>query len=72
MDHRNPASPPDRRETREFDAEAWIGEPDRRTYQEYQEARFKLLLAIVLIVAGGVALGLILALIAGLVLHLFS
>ena len=72
MDHRNPASPPDRREIREFDAEAWIGEPDRRTYQECQEARFKLLLAIVLVVSGGVALVVTLAIFARLVLYLFS
>lgn len=72
MGNKNPASPPDKPHGPEFDADAWVGEPDTRTYQEYQQVRFKLLLAIMLIAVGGMTLVVTLAVVASLALHLFS
>lgn len=41
---------------REFTAEAWVGEPDNRTFREFEEARGKLAFGILLTVMGSLAL----------------
>nr|WP_145994344.1 hypothetical protein [Mesorhizobium loti] len=69
MPHDSPAPPPDKPHVREFDAEAWIGEPDTRTYQEFQDARGKLVFALILAIGAGVALLAIVALVTQLTLR---
>ncbi|CAM5504992.1 hypothetical protein MAUB1S_08436 [Mycolicibacterium aubagnense] len=68
MAYDNPAPAPEKPGIREFDAETWVGEPDTRTYQEFQDARGKVVLAIILAVGGAVAFLVVVALIARLTL----